>query len=73
MLERATSTSCTAEVLRFPARRTSCIWITHQHEDGAWLVLAGCHGWAHGDYDAALADANWLACNLNAPIRSAAA
>ena len=57
-------------VIRFPARRASCVWVVLDGD--GWLVLAGSHGWAHGDYDAALADARWLARNLNLPIRSAA-
>jgi hypothetical protein len=60
-----------AQIVRFPARRTACIWVV-LNGDG-WLVLAGNHGWLHGDYGAALADARWLARNLNLPIRSAAA
>jgi hypothetical protein len=38
----------------------------------AWLVLAGSHGWAHGDHDTARADAERLADNLGVPIRRAA-
>jgi hypothetical protein len=59
----------TAAIIRFPPRRTA-VWITQ--EDGAWLVLAGAHGWLHGDYPEALADARWLARNLALPIRRAA-
>ena len=49
-------------------RRTACIWLMPEAE-GEWLVLAGEHGWAHGDYDAARDDARWLARNLGLPIR----
>jgi len=55
-------------LLHFPAR---CVWILR--EDAAWLVLAGSHGWLHGDYHTACTDAQWLAQNLGLPIRSAAA
>jgi hypothetical protein len=58
-------------LIRFPARHAGCVWILR--EDAAWLVLAGSHGWAHGDYHTAHADAQWLAQNLGLPIRSAAA
>jgi hypothetical protein len=60
----------TACILRFPPRRTAAIWVAPT--DGGWLVLAGPHGWLHGDYCAALADARWLAANLALPIRRAA-
>jgi hypothetical protein len=60
-----------ARLIRFPARHASCIWMLR--EGAAWLVLAGSHGWLHGDYHTARADAQWLARNLGLPIRSAAA
>jgi hypothetical protein len=49
-------------VVRFPARRSAAVWLTR--EGPAWLVIAGAHGWLHGDYDDALADAAWLSENL---------
>ena len=55
-------------VARFPMRRAACVWLLHA--DAAWLVQAGDHAWAHGDYFAALIDARWLAQNLGLPIRS---
>ena len=58
-------------VIRFPARRGACDWVTR--EGPAWLVVAREHGWLHGDYHAALADARWLSENLGLPIRRAAA
>jgi hypothetical protein len=60
-----------AQILRFPLRRASCIFITR--EGPAWLVLAREHGWLHADYRSALSDARWLAKNLRLPIRRAAA
>jgi hypothetical protein len=60
-----------APIIRFPPRRRTTIFIVND-EDG-WLVVAGSHGWSHGDYAAALADARWLAQNLALPIRSAEA
>jgi hypothetical protein len=38
----------------------------HRNE---WLVLAGSHGWSHGDQRSALTDAQWLAANHGLPIR----
>jgi hypothetical protein len=38
-------------------------------EDCAWLVLAGEHGWLHGDRRAAQHDAEWLKANLDPPIQ----
>jgi hypothetical protein len=60
----------TRNIVRFPARHASCIWILP--ENTAWLVLAGDHGWLHGDDHTARVDACWLAENLGLPIRSAA-
>jgi hypothetical protein len=59
-----------ATIIRFPPRHTAAVWV--MEEDGAWLVLAGSHGWLHGDYPEALADARWRAQNLALPIRRAA-
>jgi hypothetical protein len=60
-----------ARVLRFPLRQSHAIWITR--EDTAWLVLARGHGWLFGCRQQALAAAQWLARNLNLPIRELAA
>jgi hypothetical protein len=63
--------SVSRPLVRFPARHASCVWI--RRENAAWLVLAGSHGWLHGDYHTARADAEWLASNLGGlPVRSAA-
>jgi hypothetical protein len=56
-------------VERFPPRRSAVVWLLHQA--GEWLVLGGAHGWTHGDYRTALADAQWLSENLELPIRVA--
>jgi hypothetical protein len=55
-------------VYRFPMRRMAYVWLLRE-TSGAWLVLARDHGWLHGSYLAALADAQWLARNLGLPIR----
>jgi hypothetical protein len=59
-----------AEIVHFPTRRPSAIFIVPD-SDGI-LVLAGAHGWLHADLDTALRDAAWLAENFNLPIRVAA-
>jgi hypothetical protein len=59
-----------AAVVRFPMRRAVCIWLLRK-TDGTWTVLAGNHGWVHGDYHAAREDARWLAQNLGLPVRLA--
>jgi len=56
-------------VVRFPARRAACVWLIRQSE--TWLVLARGHGWLHGRYQDALADAYWLARNLGVAVRQA--
>jgi hypothetical protein len=61
----------TAPVIRFPARRMRAIWILPLAESG-WLVLHGSHGWLHGHYGDAIADAKWLAHNAGLPIRQGA-
>jgi hypothetical protein len=55
------------KIERFPPRRESCIWLLRA--DDAWLVLALSHGWLHGSYRDAMANAGWLARNLGLPIR----
>ena len=62
----------TAAVVRFPLHRLRAIWVLPLAELG-WLVLHGAHGWLHGDYGDAIADAQWLAANLGFPIWEAAA
>jgi hypothetical protein len=54
-------------VERFPMRRAACVLLLLDCD--GWLVLARDHGWLHGDYYSALADAEWLALNLGSPIR----
>ena len=69
---RGRATRCgsgSGQLVCFPARR-ACVRVLR--EDAAWLVLAGSHGWLHGDYRTAQADAQWLADNLGVPIRRAA-
>lgn len=56
-----------AAIVRFPPRRAACVWVLRQ--DASWLVLARDHGWLHGRYQDALADARWLARNLGIAIR----
>jgi hypothetical protein len=48
-------------------RRNAGVRVTRKGK--AWLVIAGAHGWLHGDERSALADARWLAGNLGLPIR----
>lgn len=62
--------SMTAAVVRFPPRRLAAVWILPLAESG-WLVLHGAHGWIHGDYGDACADAQWLARNCGLPVREA--
>jgi hypothetical protein len=56
---------------RFPMRCTACVWLLRE-TSGCWVVLARDHGWLHGSYLAAFADARWLARNLGLPIRRVA-
>jgi hypothetical protein len=55
------------KIIRFPARR-SAVWL--MRDGDAWLVLAGAHGWLHGDWSSAVADAQWMELNLGVPVRS---
>jgi hypothetical protein len=50
-----------------PCRAPAAVRILR--EDAGWLVVAGAHGWLHGDEPGALADARWLAGNFGLPIR----
>ena len=58
-----------ANVERFPMRHAVCIWLLREYD--GWLVLAHNHGWTHGSYGSAVADARWLAKNFDLPIRRA--
>ena len=53
-------------------RAVPLVWLL-QASEGGWLVLAGSHGWLHGDRRAALADAHWLAWNLGLAVREVVA
>ena len=55
-------------VIRFPLRRVS-ILIVRERDGEGWLALAGSHGWLFGSYEAACAEAKWLARNLSLSIR----
>jgi hypothetical protein len=54
-------------VERFPPRRAAVVWLLLDRD--GWLVIGGDHGWSHGSYHSALADAEWTARNLGLPIR----
>ena len=62
----------TAAVVRFPFCRIEPILIVRERGGDGWIVLAGSHGWIHGDRRGALADAHWLRWNLGLPIREVA-
>jgi hypothetical protein len=57
-----------ASVLAFPPQ-SQAIWVIPGGRDDPWLVLAGSHGWVHGDPDSATRDAEWLSDNFGLPIR----
>ena len=57
-----------ATIIRFPSRRSAAVWLLPAHE-GGWLVVARGHGSLHGDQTTAREDAQWLAQNLDLPIR----
>jgi hypothetical protein len=58
-------------VVRFPPFRLAAVFVLNT-ADG-WLVLVPRgHGWLHGDRRSALQDAQWLARNLELPIRGIA-
>ena len=59
-----------ARVVRFPPRRSAAVLI--MRDGDGWLVLAGAHGWIHGDAKSARSDARWLSQNLLLPVREAA-
>jgi hypothetical protein len=63
--------SVAANLERFPPRRFAVVWLLL--DCGEWSVLARGHGWVHGSYGSAIADAQWLSKNLGLPIRVVAA
>jgi hypothetical protein len=60
-------------VLRFDSRRSVAVWLTRVERPPGWLVLAGDHGFLHGNHAAAVADAEWLSQNLGFVVRQAGA
>jgi hypothetical protein len=55
-------------IIPFPSRRARAVFLCPAVE-GGWFVLAGAHGWLHGDQKHAIDDARWLARNFGFPIR----
>jgi hypothetical protein len=58
----------TAPVIPFKRKYAAAVFIVPA-EEGGWLVLVGDDGWLHGSVLDAWADAQWMADNLNLPIR----
>jgi hypothetical protein len=64
-------TSTSTNIIRFPDRRQSCIWLLHDGPE--WFAIApGAHGWMHTSSCAAYEDALWLSANFGFPIREPA-
>jgi hypothetical protein len=59
----------TAVVLQFPFR---VIIVAREREGAGWLVIAGAHGWLHGDFNAALQDARGIAKAFGLAVMSSA-
>jgi hypothetical protein len=54
----------TASILQFPQRHKRSIRVVRERAGAGWLVLTPRgHGWLHGSYASAIADAQWLAAN----------
>jgi hypothetical protein len=60
-----------SHIVRLPPRRRSAIFVCADR-DGAWLTLAGAHGWIFGSRADAIAEARWLGNNLGLPVREIA-
>lgn len=56
-----------SNIVEFTRRRFFAIRIVE--DDDGLLVLAGEHGWRHGDAASAFLDAQWLARNWGLPVR----
>jgi hypothetical protein len=56
-------------VIRFPLRRIASVLVVRERGGDGWLVLAGAHGWLHGDRRSALEDAHWLRWNFSLSIQ----
>jgi hypothetical protein len=59
----------TANILRLDPRRSPAVWVARVERPAGWLVVAADHGWLHGSYRDALADARWLAKNRGFVLR----
>lgn len=60
-----------SKVVRLPPRRRSAIFVCADR-DGAWLTLAGEHGWLFGSRADAIIEAQWLSENFGVPVREIA-
>jgi hypothetical protein len=54
-------------VVRLPPRRRAAIFVCADGH-GAWLTLAGAHGWIFGSRADAIAEARWLSRNYGLPV-----
>ena len=72
MLSPYTASSSTATVIEFPLRRRLAIRVEPEWDGPGWLVRTHDreHGWLHGGFDAALADAHEVAASYGMTVRA---
>jgi hypothetical protein len=63
----------TAQIIPFPSVAPFSCYVEIDRSGGGYLVICREHGWAHGDRNAANADAVEIARGFGVPARTAAA
>lgn len=56
-----------ARIIHFPPRAPFSVYVGR--EGAAWLVICRDHGWLHGSWRDAIADAVEIARGLGAPVK----
>ena len=61
-----------AEIIQFPSCRILAVRVEPEAGGDGWIVLARACGWSHGDWNAAMLDAQKLAGGFGVSVRSSA-
>jgi hypothetical protein len=61
-----------AQILKFPQRGPFSVRVERESDAEGWLVIARDHGWVHGDWYSAFADARHVARGFGVGVVSSA-
>ncbi len=57
-------------IVTFPMRQVGAVLVVKESDPPGWTTVCGSHGWLHGSFRDACAEADHLALNLGGvPIR----